>query len=229
VGHGAATLIFFGTAVTDQDAYERIALPGIRRVSEPDSIVRTLHGYDSIQRPYNLLMEEAAAREDLEALVLLHQDFELTDGSLSRRVRPLLADQRNGVVGSFGGREIVPHRWTETTQLHGTAVVPGLQRHFGSGPEEVEVVDGSLLVIAPWVTRAVRFNEALARNFHGYDVDFCFRVRAVGGRVVCDDIPYIHRMSPRDDHDAVRLAGLDLATMWDPALRPREWAPAFQF
>lgn len=221
-------MIVFGTAVSDRATYERFALPGIRRAAEPNSVVLANEGYDSIQRPYNMLMEEAGARDDLEALVLLHQDFELTDDSLVRRIRPLLADRRAGLVGSLGGRGVSLHRWTETTDLYGTAVIPGGARRFSSGAQRVDVVDGSLLVVAPWVVRALRFDEALAENFHGYDIDLCLRVRAMGGAVICDDIPYFHHMSQREDHDSVRLAGIRLARMWEPALRPREWESAFQ-
>jgi len=221
-------MIVFGTAVSDRATYERVALPGIRLAAEADSVVLVEEGHDSIQRPYNLMMERAGGYDDLEALVLLHQDLELTDDSLPRRVRALLADVRAGVVGSFGARDLTLHRWTETTDLHGTAALPGAERRFSSGPREVDVVDGSLLAIAPWAVRAVRFDEALAESFHGYDIDLCQRIRAIGGRVICDDIPYVHHMAKRDDHDAVRRAGVDLAKMWDPELRPREWAAAFQ-
>lgn len=221
-------MIVFGAAVSDRETYERFALTGIRRVAEPDSVIVPHEGHASIQAPYNMLMEQAAGYDDLEALVLLHQDLELLDDSLLRRVRALFADPRVGVVGSFGGRSISLHRWTETTDLYGSAVVPGIERRFNPGPAEVEVVDGQLLVVAPWAVRSLRFGESLAKNFHGYDVDFCWRVRAVGGTAVCDDIPYCHHTAKRKDHDAIRRAGIDLALMWDPALRPPEWQAAFQ-
>lgn len=225
-----AAMIVFGSAVSDRAVYERYALPGIRRAAEPDSVVVAHEGFDSIQRPYNMLMEQAAAHDDLEALVLLHQDLELLDDSLPARVRRVLADPRVGVVGSLGARNIPLHRWTETdmSDLYGTAVLETIERRFSSGSHEVEATDGQLLVIAPWAVRALRFGEDLARNFHGYDVDFCMRVRSVGGTVICDDIPYCHYASRWDDHEAIRLAGIDLALMWDAAIRPREWDPAFQ-
>jgi hypothetical protein len=221
-------MIVFGTAISDEETYERVAQPGIRRASEHDSLVMTRKGHDSIQSPYNEMLEEAASLPDLEALVLLHQDLELTDDSLPERSRRLMRDGRVGLIGALGGKGSRLHLWTEPEELFGTAKVPGFEVRYSDDPREVDGVDGALLVIAPWVVRSVRFADALAENFHGYDVDFALRVRAVGGKVVCDDIPYCHHMAVRNDHDALRLAGIDLATMWDPELRPREWAAAFR-
>lgn len=221
-------MVVFGVAVTDREAFETIALPSIRRVAEPDSVVLTRHDRHSIQEPYNELLDEVASYKALEALVLLHQDLELLDDSLLRRARPLLDRSGVGLVGAFGGRRVPPHYWSETDEPFGRATTPMVDFHHSGGPHEVEVVDGQLLVLAPWVVRTLRFSEALAEDFHGYDVDFSMRVRAAGGRVVCDDIPYCHRMErPWSDPVAFRRAGWAVARMWDSAVRPPEWAPAF--
>lgn len=225
-------MLVYGTAVTDRALYEREALRGIRRVAESDSAVLVREGHDSIQQPYNELLAEAAALPGIEALVLLHQDLELTDGSLPARARALLAEPRVGAIGAFGARAIEFHRdyGQRRERLFGLASIPGFQMRHSSGAREVDVLDGSLLVVAPWAARAIRFDERLARHFHGYDMDFCERVRAAGGKVVCDDIPHVHHMRRRwssDDRAALRAARLELARAWDPALRPAEWEPAF--
>jgi hypothetical protein len=220
-------MIAFGTAISDWTAYERFALPGIERAAEPDSAILTRTGLP-IRRAYNELMTEAAVARGLEALVLLHQDFELTDASLPRRVRRLFHDPRVGLVGSLGARNVTPHLWLASRELYGSVSAPGVDRRFSSGPREVEGVDGALLVLAPWVVRGLCFGESRADGFHGYDVDISMRVRAHGGGILADDIPHFHHREPKDDFDAQRLAGIDLARMWDPALRPREWAPSFE-
>lgn len=222
-------VVVFGAAVTDNEAFSSIALPSIRKLSEPNSVIATRHGYDSIQQPYNELLDEAAAHADLEALVLLHQDLELLDGSLLDRVRPLLAEPRVGVVGVLGAAGGPLHYWTDAERLFGRMRTPTVDYRYSTGAHEVEIVDGHLLVLAPWVVRTLRFDESLADDFHGYDVDFCMRVRAAGGRVACTDAPYCHHMArPWTDRDAVRRSGRRLAERWDPALRPPEWAPAFR-
>lgn len=222
-------MIVFGSGVSDRQVYERIALPSVRRVAEPDSRILVREGRDSIQAPYNEMMDEAAALADLEALVLIHQDLELTDDSLLERVRSLLRDSRTGLIGALGACDVAPHRWLEPGALYGTSMAPGIATRHSVGAHEVVGVDGSLLVVAPWAVRTLRFSERLAESFHGYDADFSFRVRASGGRVMCDDIPYFHHMSRSwDDAGAVAQSACLLAEMWDPALRPPEWAPAFQ-
>jgi GT2 family glycosyltransferase len=219
-------MIVFGSAVSDRETYERIALPGIEAVAEPDSVIDVREGFDSIQEPYNLILDEAAGREDLEAVVLVHQDLELLDESLLLRLRRLLAEPQVGLVGVLGWRGMKLHRWIDTGRLFGRSVAPGEDRVHSVGDHDVEMVDGVLLGVAPWVVRSLRFDSRLSRDFHGYDADYSLRVRAAGGRVVCSDIPYYHHMSRpwRDPREYVR-AGLSLARMWDPGLRPDAWGP----
>lgn len=220
-------MIAFGTAVTDRAAYERLALPGIERAAEPDSRVIVRSG-TAIHTAYNEIMDGAAEHADLEALVLLHQDFELTDGSLPGRIRRLFRDPAVGLAGSLGARNVALHLWLSSRELYGSVAAPGVDRRFSSGPQEVEGVDGALLILAPWVVRGLRFGETEPGGFHGYDVDISMRVRAHGGRLLCEDIPHFHHREPTDDFEAQERAGVALALKWDPELRPREWRSAFQ-
>lgn len=220
-------MIAFGVAISKPDVYAEVASPGIQRAAEPDSPTLTRAGL-SIARAYNDLMDEAAGLPGLEALVLLHQDLELTDDSLPRRLRRLLRDPGVGLVGALGARNGTTHVWLASRELYGTVAAPGIERRFSSGVHEVEGVDGALLALAPWVVRGLRFGEAVPGGFHGYDVDISLRVRAHGGRVLCDDIPYFHRRTPGSDFEAQARAGVALARRWDPALRPRAWQGAFQ-
>lgn len=225
-------MIAFATAVTDRTTYEEVALPGIRRVAEPDSPILTRDGYDSIQQPYNEMMDEAARLPGLEALVLLHQDLELIDRDLPGRVRRVFEDPRVGLLGALGARVAKLHRWLAPERgVFGFAIGPDQadweERRLSSGPHEVDGVDGALIIAAPWVVRGIRFSDALSPHFHGYDVDIGVRVRAYGGKVICEDIACHHHMTVKDDYEDQVAAGLTLAEMWDPALRPREWDPAF--
>ncbi len=54
-------------------------MPGIRRAAEPDSEILDLRSAGTIFESYNALLDEAAALDDLEALVLVHQDAEIVD------------------------------------------------------------------------------------------------------------------------------------------------------
>jgi hypothetical protein len=139
-------MIAFGVAIGDHSTYEDVALPGLERAVEPDSTILTRSGHDTIQRPYNEMMDEAAVLPDLEALVLLHQDLELTDDSLPRRVREVFADRRVGLTGPLGGRVSKPHCWLWPDEAYGT-VDPAVLAPV-TGSREVDVVDGALLVLA---------------------------------------------------------------------------------
>jgi GT2 family glycosyltransferase len=237
-------MVAFGVAVSDPATLEAVALPGIERASEPDSVVITRVGHDSIQRPYNEMLEEAARLPDLEALVLLHQDLELTDASLIPRIRQLLREPEVGVVGAIGWAPPRPAAdvgaplprpglgplalWSYAASRP-EDVFGRLGPLYSEGSFEVEMADGILLALAPWVVRSIRFDERMARDFHGYDVDFSLRVRAAGGRIVCDDIPCVHHMSRlwRDRDELVR-ARTGVLQRWHPSLWPPEWAPAFE-
>lgn len=219
-------MIAFGTAVTDRHTYEAVALPGIRRAGESDTAILARFDEDSIQAPYNSMLAEAREIDGLEAIVLVHQDLELLDDTLAPRLREAFAsDPRVGVVGSYGCRGLPLRAWRDPERLFGTATTSFVDIRYSTGAHEVDTVDGSLLAIAPWVARTIRFDEGLARDFHGYDIDFCQRVRAAGGLVVCVDVPYRHRMARLwADEQALRRALATIAHRWDPALRPPAWA-----
>lgn len=225
-------MIAFATAVSDQSTYEEVALKGIERAAEPDSMILTRRGYDSIQQPYNEMMDEAAAWPSLEALVLLHQDLELLDDSLPGRVRRVFEEPDVGLLGVLGGRLTRFHCWLTPDRPFGFAIGPNPRPlrdpRISVGAHQVDMVDGAAIVAAPWVVRTIRFAEALATQFHGYDTDISRRVVAHGGRVMCEDVPCRHHTTLKADYDAQRVAGVMLARMWDPTMRPREWAPSFQ-
>lgn len=221
-------MIAFGIAISERETYEQVALPGIERAAEPDSVILTREGMP-IRQAYDEIADEVAAEPNLEALVLLHQDYELTDDSLPRRLRRVFSDPRVGLFGSLGARNVTLHLWLSSRHLFGSVDAPGVSRRFSSGPQEVEGIDGALLVLAPWVARGLRFGDAPeAMDFHGYDVDISMRVRAHGGRLIAEGIPHFHHREPKDDFEAQCQAGVALARRWDPALRPREWQPAFE-
>lgn len=225
-------MIVFGTAVSEPATYEAIARPGIDSLAEPDSVVLTRVGGNSIQQSYNEMLDAAASYPDLEALILPHQDLELIDESLPSRVRRVFGDRRVGLLGALGGRCTKLHCWLAPDELFGYSIGPDEVEpedpRMSIGPHEVDGIDGALLILAPWVVRGIRFNEALATNFHGYDVDISLRVRAHGGKVICEDIPCRHHRKAKADHEARRAAGVDLGRMWDHTVRPREWEPAFE-
>lgn len=224
-------MIAFGSAVTDQEQYRRFAGPGIELVREPDSQVFANVGAGTLFRNYNLLLDLARDREDLEALVLLHQDTEIVDPNFCAKLRAALAGPSVGVVGCVGSIGVRSIAWWEGAVTWGSFVhryyelgggdLPALTWE-SSRPEptsrlgEVDTVDGFLMVLSPWVVRNLRFDESLGR-LHGYDFDFCLQVREAGHKVVTADFKAIHHHSLDlvSDPETWIAAHMRVAEKWD--------------
>jgi hypothetical protein len=232
-------MIAFACAVTDTEAYERFAAPGLELAAEPDSAILT-HGSvgsiagnpaGSIFGNYNMFLDQAAALDGLEALVLVHQDTEIVDPAFCATVREALADPAVaivGCVGAVGVRNIAywegsvtwasfTHRYWE----HGGGEFPGLSWAVGGPPTpyartgEVDTIDGFLIVLSPWAIQELRFDESLGQ-IHGYDFDICCQARAAGKKVVTADLQVIHHHSLRlvDDTEAWIEAYIKTVEKW---------------
>jgi hypothetical protein len=199
-------VIIFGTAVTDSEKYDNCAAPGIERAAEPDSIVLAHHTAGSVFRNYNVLLDKAAAHEDLEALVLLHQDVELADSDFAATVREALSDPEVAIVGCVGAVGVRSLAWwqgalTWAGLIHrypefGGGDFPGISWRPDLAPSyadtgEVDSVDGFVMVLSPWAVRNLRFDESLGK-LHGYDFDICMQARAAGKKVATAEFRAIH-------------------------------------
>lgn len=199
-------MIAFGASITETDTYERCARPGIERTAEPDSEVLAFQVAGSIFRSYNVILDAAAKLEDLEALVLVHQDAEIVSTDFCTTIREALSDPEVGVVGCVGAIGVRSIAWWEgsvtwASFTHryselGGGDLPALSWKRDKMPPyartgEVDTIDGFVMVLSPWVVRNLRFDESLGA-LHGYDFDFCLQVRAAGRKVVTADFKAIH-------------------------------------
>jgi hypothetical protein len=224
-------MIVFASSITDPETYERCAAPGIRLAAEPDSEVLANAAAGSIFRSYNLIMDMVADRDDLEALVLLHQDAEITNPDFCRLVRRALADPEVGVVGCVGAIGVRSIAWWEgsvtwASFTHrygelGGGELPGFAWNGSAMPAyartgEVDTVDGFVLALSPWTVRNIRFDESLG-PLHGYDFDFCLQVRAAGRKVVTEDFKVVHHHSLEliSDPETWIEAHMRVAEKWD--------------
>jgi hypothetical protein len=224
-------VIVFGSSITRPEVYRQCAEPGISRASEPDSEVYAFESIGSIFRSYNHLLDAAAAREGLEALVLVHQDAEIVDSDFCQKVRQTLSDPQVGVVGCVGAIGVRSIAWWEGSVAlasfvhryaeHGGGDLPAFSWAWAEAPPyarlgEVDTVDGFLLVLSPWVVRNIRFDESLGQ-LHGYDFDFCLQVRETGRKVVTADFRAIHNHSlePFSDPHSWVEAHVKIAEKWD--------------
>jgi hypothetical protein len=227
-------MIAFACAVTDADLYRRYAEPGIRRAAEPDSEILPRASAGTVFRSYNVLLDEVADRDDLEALVLVHQDAEIVDSDLCEKLRRAFADPEVAVVGCAGAIGVRSIAWWE-----GSITWGGFTHRYdewGGGdidamtwkPDqappyahtgEVDTIDGFVMALSPWAVRELRFDESLGQ-IHGYDFDFCCQARAAGKKVVTADFRAIHHHSLeliRDTGGWIE-AHVKVAEKWDGRL-----------
>lgn len=184
----------------------------------------------SIFRSYNLLLDLAARCEDLEALVLVHEDAEILDADFCARLRLALDQPDVGVVGCVGAVGVRSIAWWEGSQTFGSFVqryhelgggeFPGIGSAAGSAvngsPQEVECVDGFVLAITPWAVHNVRFDESLGPHW-GYDFDYCMQVRAAGRRVLAAPLRAAHHrpLQLLKDAEPWIAAHMRAAEKWD--------------
>jgi hypothetical protein len=226
-------LIAFGSAVTDPEIYRRYAEKGIEVAREPDSQVFANVASGTLFRNYNLLLDLANSPEyeDLEALVLVHQDAEIVDPDFCAKLREALSDGEVGVVGCVGAIGVRSIAWWEGSVTWGSFIhryselgggdVPAFAWDNSNLPPtsrlgEVDTVDGFIMGLSPWVVRNVRFDESLGR-LHGYDFDFCLQVREAGRKVVTADFKAIHHHSLDlvSNPDTWVEAHMRIAEKWD--------------
>jgi hypothetical protein len=186
-------MIGFAVCIGAAETFARFAQPGIEAVAEPDSLVAELTDSSSIFSAYNEALDVFAERDDLEALVLIHDDVQIVDSDFCAKVRSRLASHPDvGVVGVVGARGVRHLAWWQADEQFGRVRDVRALVDFGGGCHDVDVVDGLLMALSPWAVRNLRFDEERYHGFHGYDIDICFQARAAGKRVVVDEIDVVH-------------------------------------
>lgn len=199
-------MIAFGSSMASPEAFARLARPGIERAAEPDSQIYPLQAAGSIFRTYNLICEKAAAFDDLEALVLVHEDAEIVDPRFCAKLRQVLRDPEVAVVGCLGAIGATSIAWWEGSLVGGAAVYRHEEGGGGDLPVlawsgehpapavrtgEVDTLDGFMMALSPWAVRALAFDESLGQ-LYGYDFDYCLQARAAGRKVVAADLQVVH-------------------------------------
>ena len=206
-------MIVFASSITEPDTYKRCAERGIHvamaGAGGADIEVMPHSAAGSLFRSYNLILDTLAERDDLEALVLVHQDAEIADPGFVAKLRQALSDREVGVVGCVGAIGVRSIAWWEgsvtwASFVHryrelGGGELPAFAWNGAEMPAyartgEVDTVDGFVMGLSPWTVRNMRFDESLGA-LHGYDFDFCLQVRDAGHKVVTADFKVIHHHS----------------------------------
>jgi GT2 family glycosyltransferase len=184
----------------------------------------------SLFRNYNLMMDRVADREDLEALILLHQDAEIVDTEFCAKVRRGLRDPDVAVLGCAGAIGVRSIAWWEGSVVWaaythrfremGGGEIPAMTWREDEIPGyartgEVDSIDGFVMALTPWAIRNLRFDESLGM-LHGYDFDICLQAREAGKKVAVENMRVIHHHSLEliSDIEAWTDAHMRVAEKW---------------
>ncbi len=204
-------MIAIGSAITSPEKYEKYALPGIElaRQNEPDVETLSFASSGTLFRSYNLILDEAAKR-DLEFLVLIHQDAQITDPGFFAKIREEFKDPDTALVGCAGAVGVRGIAWWEGavtwasfTHMYdelGGGEIPALTWLATETPSyaklgEVDMIDGFVMAFSPWAIQNLRFDEITGGALHGYDFDICHQARDKGKKVMTADLKVIHHHS----------------------------------
>jgi hypothetical protein len=161
----------------------------------------------SISVAYNSLLDEFLEL-DVNFVVLVHDDLEVTDPRAAWKVLEAMADGAT-VVGVCGGGPSMS--WWDHDPI-GHQTTDSLHLEFGGRRTgDVDVVEGSFLAFSPWAVANLRFDERF--EFLGYD-DVCLMARAAGKRVVVADIDTHHHTTVGFKSDAVREMWHESERLW---------------
>jgi Glycosyltransferase like family len=219
-------VIAFAACVGSPQKLAAYGAPGLRLAMEPDSVFAELATATSIHEAYNEALDHFAAYDDLEALVLLHEDTEIVDPGFCDVVREAVSDPRVAIAGPIGARDVSSLAWWEGELAGAIREARGSVAGDADNPL-VDAVDGLMLVLSPWAVRNLRCDTETFTGFHAYDVDLCFQARAAGRlvRVAPFDVVH-HTKGGYGNSDAWYAANGAFVRKWDAWFRAAEADPA---
>lgn len=205
-------MIAYGSCVSSWEKFGRNIVP--RAENRP---LLGLAGQSSIAQGYNAILEAFMNNIEIDALVLLHDDLEITDTAAEEKILAALAEPDVAIMGVIGAGTpqtlawwnggIIGHQRTDSMAIIGP-VLAG----------DVACTDGSLMAFSPWAIQNLRFDMAY-QNFHGYDVDVGMAAHQMGKRVVVADIDTHH-------HTTVGFKSSEIEQHWlaaDEVFRLKWW------
>lgn len=185
-------------------SWEKLARNVTPRVG--DRPLLALSGQTSICVAYNTILD-AYRPSQLDALILLHDDLEITDPQAEAKFLEALADPSVAMVGVCGGVGDRELSWWNSPTI-GHQLTDSGPLDFGPRTGEVAFIEGSIMVFSPWAIQHLRFDTAYP-GFLGYD-DICLTARARGKRVMVADVDTHH-------HSTLGFKSPAIAASWAQA------------
>lgn len=191
----------YGTCVGSWDKLHRNVVPRVG-----DRPLMALSGQTQLTVAYNTILDAYRGR-GLDAVVLLHDDLELTDRNAETEFLAALADPDVALVGVCGGKGDKTLAWW-TSETIGHQMTDSGMLDFGTRTGDVAFIEGSIMVFSPWAIENLRFDPRYP-GFLGYD-DVCLTAREAGKRVTVVDVDTHH-------HTTVGFKSAAIAAAWDVA------------
>jgi len=151
-----------------------------------------LEGAVSVAVGYNTILE-AYRGKGFDAVILVHDDLEITDPNAEEKFLKALAEPDVALVGVAGGMGRDSLQWWNSETV-GHQMTDSGPLDFGSRTGDVSFLEGSILVFSPWAVENLRFDERYPDFRSGYD-DICLTALDAGKRNVVVDVD-THHHSP---------------------------------
>jgi hypothetical protein len=195
-------VIAYGACVGSWEKLRRNVVPQVQ-----DRALLALSGQTSIAVAYNTILD-AYTERDVDAVILLHDDLEITDPDAEAKFLTAIASGAGlaGVAG--GGARAGLAWWNEHPVGHQRTDVMNID--FGTRTGEVELLEGSVLVFSPQAVKTLRFDTRFP-GFHGYD-EIAMAARAQMLPVAVVDVDTHH-------HTPMGYKSLDSHAQWVAADR----------
>lgn len=179
-------MISYGCCVGSWDRFQANVVPRTM-----DREVVALYGQTSIALAYNKILTAYAqpTRPLPRALVLQHDDLEITDPNAEEKILEAFQDPTVALVGVAGGSAAQGLAWWNVDPI-GHQLTDSMNIDFGARTGYVDSLEGSILIFSPWAIQYLEFDLHYP-GFHGYD-EISMRVKAKGKRNLVIDLDTYH-------------------------------------
>lgn len=173
-------------------SWDRLQANVIPRIGQ--SPLCALSGQTSIAVAYNSILDVYEGH-NLDAVVLLHDDLEITDPAREAKILEVMSRPTASVVGVAGAWGVTGLAWWNANPV-GHQVAGNTVLDFGLREGYVNALEGSFLAFSPWAVKNLRLDESYP-GFHGYDCDIGMQATAAGRMPMVIDLDTHHHGTGR--------------------------------
>lgn len=153
--------VVYGCVTNSLERVQRYVLPRVG-----DRELTLLWNQTSMSYAYNRVLDSYETNPP-DALILVHDDLEITDPDAEAKFLDALGRPDVGIVGVAGGYEVTGLAWWNA-RTRGYQMIDSGPLVFDSPCGYVQSLEGSVMVFGHWAITHLRFDEAFT-GFHGYD------------------------------------------------------------